>query len=165
VKSSDCRTIGRSPGSIRRGKCWESGWASAMLGGGTVGSRSSGGFDWSLPCGFHKLPWSHCWSLGSLPPYDGGGGGLGPFNPVLGLCEVASSQLTALLGVSAWKSLSANWGGWGHHSVLMQFVLGQGFPLQCPCNSLLWPGFHLRPSGLREAWAKLYSLYPKSSTS
>jgi hypothetical protein len=30
---------------------WEmvrGGWASAVLGGGTVGSRSSGGFDWAL---------------------------------------------------------------------------------------------------------------------
>jgi hypothetical protein len=40
--------------------------------------------------------------------------------------------------------------------------------VQCPCNFLLWPGFPSRPSGLREAWAKLYVyvyLCPKSRAS
>jgi hypothetical protein len=144
VKSSDCRTIGRSPGSIRRGKCWESVLAYAVLGEGTVGTRSV--FDWALSCGFHKLHPDHtvgAWGL--LAPQ--GGGRLRVFNKscVFVRWLHPSSQ-------TCWEFLPANpylanWGGWGYRRVLMQFVLGQGPHLQCPCNSLLWPGFPFSPSG------------------
>jgi hypothetical protein len=35
----------------------------------------------------------------------------------------------------------AHWGEWGYHWVLMELLLGQVPPLQCPHNSFLWPGF------------------------
>jgi hypothetical protein len=44
----------------------------------------------------------------------------------------------------------------------MEFVLGQGPPVQGPHNSLLGPGFPLSPLSLRETWATLYALSPKS---
>jgi hypothetical protein len=59
----------------------------------------------------------------------------------------------------------ANWSGWGYHRVLMQFVLGQCPPVQCPPNSSLGPGFPLSPSDSREAWAKLYVLSPGCNAS
>jgi hypothetical protein len=65
VISSDYRTIVMSPGCIRSGKLWEGGWTSAVLCGGTVRSRSSGGIDWALSL-LESAPWSRGWGLQSV---------------------------------------------------------------------------------------------------
>jgi hypothetical protein len=154
VKSSDCRTLGRSTGRDRRGTWWEGGWASAVLSGGTVGTRSSDGFDWALSGGFWRLGPDHivealvcCWLVG--------GSGLGALHLLLCPYEVTSSQPTALLGVSACKSISGQLRWLGVPPSIYGVYSGPGPPTQCPPNSFLWPGFPLSPSGSREAWANL----------
>jgi hypothetical protein len=163
VKSSDCRTTGRSPGHIRSGKWWEGSWASAELVGGTVGSWSSSGFDWALFLP-ESVPWSHCW---------------GPRSAAIWLLVVDwdpwTQSYVPVRGLHpspqpCWEFLSANpylanWGGCRYHWVLMEFVPGQGAPVQCPPNALFWPGFPLSPSGSQAAWAKLYAVSPQSSAS
>jgi hypothetical protein len=137
-------------------------WASAVMGGGTLGARSSGGFDWALFIP-ETVPWSQCRGLGLLPLE--GTGGTKVLNPILCPCEVICSQLTALLGDPVCKSCPWDGCGWGDSQILMKFVPGQGTPVQSPHNSLLGPGFPLSSSGSREGGAKLYALSPQCSAS
>jgi hypothetical protein len=69
-----------------------------------------------------------------------------------------------------WETLSANsypadFGHWGAFRVLLEFVLGQGAPVQCLHDYFLRPSFPLRPPGSREAWAKLYVVSSQCSAS
>jgi hypothetical protein len=151
VKSSDCRTIGRSPGCIRSEKWWEGSQVSALLGGETVGSRSSSGFDWALYI-LLLHPNHSVQALGPLPP----GGcrltkNLEP-HPVSLWVDIIPAQ-------SCWDTLSTNpcptdWGGWGDSWVLMEFVPGQGAPVQCLHKSFLGPDFSLSSSVSVVAWVK-----------
>jgi hypothetical protein len=105
------------------------------------------------------------WLGPSVSGWLEGGSGPGALSPILCPGEATSSQLTALLGNSICKFLSADWDGWGASWVLMEFVPGQGAPVQCPHQSLVGPGFLLSSSGGREAWAKLYALSLQCSSS
>jgi hypothetical protein len=158
VKSSECRTIGRSPGHNRRGKWWEAtghlqSWVEGLLDPEAVVVLTG-------QCSFQRLHHDHrVGALGLLPTGE-------CFGP-MPLCpwEATCSQPMALLGDTLCKSYPGNWGGWGDLQILMEFVPGQGALVQCPHNSLLGPGFPLIPSGSMEAWAKLCALSPQCSAS
>jgi hypothetical protein len=147
VKSSDCRTIGRSPGPVRSGKWWVVAghmqwWVDGLLDQEAVVGLTGPYPFWSL------LP-DH--TVGALGPWvNGGCKGTGDLEPSPVSQWVDLIPVHSPAGKLSSNSCPTQWGGWGASWVFTEFLPGQGAPVQCPYKSSLWPDFPLSPSGSRK---------------